>query len=462
MTTSQQLEITFSSGRSGTGPATWGQRAIWTAVSRLAPADAPRYNITVATPLEQGVPLPAVLDALGHLLHLHDSLHTRLHLDEDGVLRQTVDPAGRLPVHSRPCDGSPQEADETGRALHDELAALPFDCAEEWPIRIGLVESAGLVRHMTLVLSHTAVDGTGMSRLVMDLTELVLGTSPERIRELRPSQQPLEEADFQTSERGRRRDSNARQHALRKLRLGPPRLFPLPAGADPERRFPNAELTSPALLRAVDLVAAGHRASSASVLLAAIGAMTSRLSGHPDAVLQVIVNNRFLPGLTHAVNVVAGDAVLHLPDAGEDFAALVRRTHASTIAAYRHAYFDKQLLDEDIEKLTTEQVPLADRSCIVNDTRELAPPPRPEDAEAELPPAGEPLTRTRARTTLTWPVDFEPRPGLSYALDALQTPVALRLSMTADPAVLPRPDIERFLYGVEELVLTEAHALGHA
>ncbi|MFD0346398.1 condensation domain-containing protein [Kitasatospora aburaviensis] len=175
VTTSQQLEITFSSGRSGTGPATWGQQAVWDAVRRLAPADAPRYNITTAAPLDPGLPLPVVLGALEQLLHLHDSLHTRLHPDADGRLRQTVDPAGRLAVHLRRADGGADGAAAAGAALHDELAALPFDCAREWPIRVGLVEQDGAVRHISLVLSHTAVDGAGMGLLVADLTELSLG-----------------------------------------------------------------------------------------------------------------------------------------------------------------------------------------------------------------------------------------------------------------------------------------------
>ncbi|MGA5817985.1 hypothetical protein ACPC54_09015 [Kitasatospora sp. NPDC094028] len=63
-------------------------------------------------------------------------------------------------------------------------------------------------------------------------------------------------------------------------------------------------------------------------------------------------------------------------------------------------------------------------------------------------PAGGPSTLGR-------PVEFEPRPGLSYALDALHSAGALSLAMTADPAVLPRPEMARFLYGVEELILTE-------
>ncbi|WP_329486445.1 condensation domain-containing protein [Kitasatospora sp. NBC_01246] len=473
MTTSQQLEIDFSSGRSGTGPATWGQQAIWDAVGRLAPADAPRYNITASAPLDPGLPVAVVLGALEGLLQLHDSLRTRLVEDDRGRLRQIVDPAGRLTVHTRRCDGDAADLAAVGAALHEELAALPFDCTAQWPIRVGLVETAGLVRHMALVLSHTALDGAGMGLLVLDLSELAQGASVEAISTLRGAQQPLEEAEFQTSARGLRRDVNARAHVVRKLRLGPPRLFP-PAATHAPEPFPNAVLSSPALLRAVDTVAAGHRASTSSVLLAAVAVMTARLSGSPDAVLQVIVNNRFLPGLASAVSPVAGDGLFHLPDADGEFGDAVRRTHAASIATYRHAYYNKRLLDEEIARLTAEHGPLADRSCVFNDTRDLLPSmlaapdtesdpdpgPDSEPGSDHDPRAG--AGAADAGTTLTWPVEFPPRPGLSYALDALQTPDALQLAMTADSSVLPRPAMERFLYGVEALILSEARALAPA
>ncbi|MFJ7909513.1 condensation domain-containing protein [Kitasatospora sp. NPDC096204] len=445
MTTRQLLQIAFSSGRTGSGPATWGQRAIWDAVRQLPPADAPRYNIATEAPLDPGLPLPVLLTALEQLLHLHDSLHTRLLPDETGCLRQVVDGEGLLDVHLQSAEEHEDHEDheepaELGARLHEELAAQSFDTATQWPLRIGAVTAGGLVRHVSLVLSHTAVDGSGMGRLVADLSALCRGSSPEELAELRPpARQPLEEAEFQTSERGLRRDVGARTQFVRKLRLGPARLFP-PAAARPGR-FPNAVLRSPALPRAVERVAARHRVSTGSVLLAATATMTARLAGSTEAVLNVVVDNRFLPELANAVSVVAGDGLFHLPDATAEFGEVVRRTHAAAIGTYRHAYYDKPALAAEIDRLTAEGVRLADRSCVFNDTRELLP--------ATADPGGD-------RTTLSWPVEFEPRPGLTYALDARQTANALSLAMTADPSVLPRSAMERFLYGVEELILTEA------
>ncbi len=462
MSTSRQLEIEFSSGRSATAPATWGQQAVWDAVRGLGPADAPRYNVSLAAPVDPGVPVAVVLDALRQLLHLHDSLHTRLREDDAGRLEQTVDAAGRLTVVTRQCTGA-EDVAQDGALLLAELAGQPFDCTRDWPLRVGLVESAGLVRHLTFVLSHTAVDAWGLRRLAIDLTAIVQGDSAEVIRERHPALQPVEEAAFQVSERGRRRDTNARRHWDRKLRLGPPRLFAPPAEDAGTLRFPNAVLNSPALARALEHVAAGHRVSSSAVLLAAASVMTARLSGAPAAVLQVVVNNRFLPGLADAVSTLASEGLFHLTDAAGPFADVVRRAHATSIATYRSAYYDKRLLDRDIARITADGGTVADRSCFFNDTRDLMPsqPPGPAGPQEPAEPP-ESLERARARTTLSWPVEFEPRGNVSYALDALAAPGSLELSMTADSTVVPRPDMERFLYGMEDLVVAEALALGCA
>ncbi|PYC77195.1 non-ribosomal peptide synthetase condensation domain protein [Streptomyces tateyamensis] len=446
MTTPTALDLLFTAGRSGSGPATWGQQAIWSTLAALDPADTPRYNVAAAAPLEPGLPRAVVLAALQQLLHLHDALHTRLVAGPDGGLRQVADPAGSVPVQVVTADGADQV--RAVEELHRELAGQPFDTARQWPIRVGLVEAGGLVRQMSLVLAHTAVDGTAFGTVVADLAALAGGADRAELERRRSgTRQPLAEAEEQAGERARRRDRAAREQFLRKLRLGPPRQFPAaPAAGAP---FPNAVLSSPALGVAVDAVAARHRVSSSSVLLAATAATTARLAGRSEAVLLVVVNNRFLPGLAEAVSTVSNQVLLHLPAATGEFGELVRRTQGAALAAYRHGYYDRRQLVRQIDQLAATGVPLADRSCVFNDTRDLL----PAELAAE---AAAPVLPDRGRTVLEWPGEFAPRPGLSYALDVLPGTEALRLAMTANPAVLPRPAMERFLYGIEELVVTEA------
>ncbi|MEY9870944.1 hypothetical protein ABH931_000398 [Streptacidiphilus sp. MAP12-33] len=447
MSTDQLVRLRVAAARSRTAPATWGQQAIWDAVAGLG-ADAPRYNVALPLAVEPGRPVAAMLEDLTGLLHLHDSLRTRLLPDDSGRLIQHLDAEGELPVVLRP--GDPD-------ALFAELLGLPFDTAREWPLRVGLVEVDGLVRHLVLVLSHTATDGWGVRRLHQDLIDLSAGLSVPRIRALRPSLQPADEAVLQQSPRGRRRDEAARRYWCERLVSGPGRLFEGSRDtADPERLLPNARLHSPALAQAVAQVAAGRGVSGSSVLLAAVAARQAQLSGGGEALLQVVVNNRFRPGTAQAVSTLAQEGLFHLPAADRPFADLLGRAQSAAFTAYRHAAYDKRLLDQDIARLRQEPGGVADISCTFNDARIVR-------ADA-LPAADEvvPLTRLRERTRLTWPVEFPQRgPAFTFAMDALLVPDAVELALTADAALLPRTGMESFLLGIEELVLAEARALGH-
>lgn len=457
------LEFAFSSGRSGTGPATWGQRAIWDVVRNLG-ADAARYNVCGGGAVEPGLPAARIVKALQELFPLNDSLRTTLHGDDEGRLVQQVHDSGSAVLVVRRCEAEAVE-DEAG-ALLARLAATPFDSEHEWPARFGAVESGGLVRHMVFVLSHTAVDAWGLRHLIEDMSALSHGgASGRQLRQRRSDRlQPLEEAQYQASERGRRQDAAARRHWRGKLDLAPRRMFRPAAEPDPadvaagaQSKFPNAALDSPALAAALHRVSTAHAVSSASVLLAAASAMAARLSGSADAVFQVVVNNRFLPGLQGAVSTVAQEGIFHLPDAADRFPQLLRRAFGSSLSTYRNAYYRKASLEQDMAQLRGRQDGLCDLTCFFNDTRGV----KPGRAGAAGPPADNAsIEKLRPRTTLRWPVEFEPRHNVSFALDVLDGPGSAALSMTADSSLISRADMERFLYGVDDLVVTEALSLG--
>ncbi|MFI5910868.1 condensation domain-containing protein [Dactylosporangium sp. NPDC051541] len=440
-----ESKVAFGGARSGTGAATWGQSAIWDVVRTLGD-DAARYNVSGGLPIDPPLPPDRLAELIRTLLLRHDSLRTTLRWDGDR-LEQVVAAAGAVPLHTREC--APGDVVETAYALYPELQGRPFDAERDLPIRAGVVTSGGRVRYLILSLAHTASDGWGLRTLLADAAALAAGlplAAGERT-------QPLEEAAFQTSDKGRRRDAAARRAWLDKLTRGPASQFPARtvhrAERPPSAAFPNAVLNSPALGLALDRVAAGLEVNQSAVLLAATAAAAGALGGAPDAVFQVVVNNRFRPGMAGAVNTIAQEGLLLLPESGADFADLVRRTFGAALSAQRHAYYDKLALGRDIAGLGAP----ADHSCFVNDVRGLMP------ILGYARPAAEPLTAARERTTLTWPVEHAPRPGTTFALDVQDAPGSLELAMTADAAVLPRPDMERFLYGIEDLIVNHALAL---
>ncbi|MBB5867074.1 hypothetical protein F4553_000453 [Allocatelliglobosispora scoriae] len=443
-----ELDIAFSAGRSGAGPATWGQHAIWDAMRTLG-TDAARYNVAGGARLDPPITRSRLTAVLGELACLHDSLRTRLSAD-DGGLRQVVYSRGAVPLVVR--QSTAEELGRSANVLYGELRALPFDVEHEWPVRVGAVEVDGLVHHVVFALSHTASDGWGVRNLIADFTDLCGGRSVASILAGNGRLQPLDEAGFQASGRGRRRDAAARRFWRDLLHSGPPNLFPATAGRPAAQPFPNAVLHSPALALATEHVARYLAVSPASVLLAAAAASMGRLTGVSEAVFQVVVNNRFLPGLADVVNTVAQEGLLHVAETDGDFSLLVRRTFGATVSTHWHAYYDKLALDSDIATSRDRGDVIGDHSCVVNDFRGLVP------DETWVRPEPVPLARALSRTVLTWPVEFEPRPNLSFALDAAAVSGAIELAMTADSAVLPRPDMERFLFGIESLVVGEALA----
>lgn len=455
MTMVDEQSISLDSARAGTGPATWGQRAIWGVVTQLGD-DAPRYNLRIDIPVSPARPVSRVLADLTELLRLHDSLHTRLLPDGADGLEQVVDGAGELPVLVRTC--SVAEAAAVGAVLVEELAGRSFDHAREWPVRVGLVVCEGVVHRLVLGASHTAMDLWGEGRMRRDLRLIESGESAESLRLARPALQPLEAAEFQASPLGRRRDEAARRYWCERLAAGPRRIFADPAvpglaEADPERLFPNAVLSSPALAVAVERVASGLGVSDAAVLLGAASHQLARISGSDDILFQVVLSNRFQPAAAESVSTMAQEALFLLTDAGRDFEDALRRTRSVSFSAFRHAGYDKWALEREVSRLA-ERGEAGDHSCWWNDTRD--PDSGPFDG-VERPQA--PLGELAGQTALSWPTEFLPRKNVSVAVDVLTAPGALELAMTADPAVLTREGMERFLRGVEESVIAEAIVL---
>jgi hypothetical protein len=432
------VEISFSAGGSGAGPATWGQAAKWDVIRGLG-TDAARYNVSGGTPIDPGLPFGHVAAIVSRLVLRHGSLRTRLTEAETGLCQRLED-SGAIPTRLRLCE--PEEVTETSHALYFELQDTAFE-PESLPIRVGLVQASGLIRYVIFSLSHTASDGWGLRNLLADCATLLtggaLGDDPV---------QPLDEAAFQSSQRGQRRDEAARRYWRGRLEAAPPSQFPSRAGQPPAPRFPNAVLNSPALSLATDYVAARLQVSPSAVLLAAAAAGTEAR----DAVFQVVVNNRFLPGMAGGVSVIAQEGLFCLSETDGDFAALVRRAFGASMSANRHAYYDKLALDRDLAAMPG----IGDSTCVVNDLRGLMPMLGFAKAEPR------PLAEARELTTLCWPVEFEPRAGVTFALDAQDAPGSMELAMTADSALLPRAEMERFLYGIEDLVVSQALTLGSA
>ncbi|MFI6759234.1 condensation domain-containing protein [Micromonospora sp. NPDC050417] len=429
-----------------TAPLTWGQWALRFGVERY-PANRVLINMRRVVPMPRRAPdeVDAVRRAVGALVGRHSSLRTRLRVI-DGQWHQAVAAAGRLPtLLVRAADGDP-DGTATARALADRLAATAFDFAQEWPLRVALVLVGGRVRQIVVVFSHTTVDFGAVEILLRDLRLLLLrGTVDAPV-----GPQSIDVAEREQDPRYRRRsvrcvDRWSASFARLTGQTLPWRAPPL------EPRFRRAFLESGAADTALRLLAARHRVTSSTVLLAATTVLLARRSGNQVVGLYTMVSNRAVDGYRDAVANLAqlGLAVVDLTDR-PSFADLLPTVWRAALDAYRHAYYDPSDLRRDPESTGYPSVPGTSPHCYFNDIR-LA---------TDLDLFGRATSETEVRaamtgTTFSWLEHLDDFPWRTR-VEVVDRPGALGFILTADSAYLPPAEAERFLRELEHLLVEAA------
>jgi hypothetical protein len=428
----------FDADRAAAGPLTWGQAAIWKSVLMLRPEDFVLNIQRVFTvPARAAADVPAVAAAFGVLLGRHEALRTTFH-ERGGVVTQAVAATGRLPLEVVPAP--PGEALEVAAALAPRLAATTFDYAGELPVRVRLVRVGDRVSHCVLAFNHVAVDIHAVAVVLRELRMLLVG----RPLPGPPAAQPLAVAD---RERGALAERSAQTVAywLARHREIPPVQF-RPVRPGPTATYAQLVVTSPAAYQAAVTLAARHRASTSTVLLAATALLITRWTGHRICALHTFVNNRYQPGHADLVMPMNQLALVAVDTGGgTDLDRLVPVTWQAALSAYRYAYYDQAALDDALTALERESGIETDPLYGFNDQRR----PDPED---HLPPDGPP-----GPTTRTWvPV---PNSNWRFYLelrDVPDGPDALCALLTADTRYLPEEAIEAFLRDLETILCKAA------
>jgi len=425
--------VELTGARSGEAPLTWGQRAIWNAIGRTAPAD---HYFNLSRELVLTDRLASTVDdvrwALGQLMARHEALRTRVRV-VDGEPRQLVAASGRLPIR-------------VAAAVPADLAADRFDYAGEWPLRVALVTRDGLVRTMVLAFCHLAVDGHGAELVVQDLRLLLRAARRGRATPPAPARrQPLDLAHAEASPEGRQDSATALAYWRRELDRLPPTMFATPL-AEPERpRFWTARIVSRAIDYAVDRLATRHRVSTSTVLLAASGALVGAATGHRRCAIMPIVSNRFQADHQELVTTLSQDGLLVLDfDALEEptFGALVPSAWRAGLRAYRHARYDPDAWDRLFAELSRDRGVPTHPYCCFNDMRLVDRPTGLADGSAAL-----------ADPRLEWTARHE-RVACRFCLHITSEPAGLSVSLTADTRYLPPGLIERYLSALEMLLVS--------
>jgi len=389
-----QILVPFRGTGSGTDELSWGQREMWGAMCRQ------RSSLPVggAQRLPAGTSVDDIVATLRYVMSRHQSLRTRLRFDADGRPRQVVAESGVATLEVVDAgDADPAEvAGRLDRRYHD----TNFDYTDEWPVRMAVVLAAGTPSHMVVRYCHLAADGEGVAVMIADLANLDRATGlPTQPLD---GKEPLEQARWQLGPAGQRQSRAALRHWEGLLRAVPPRRF----GRSTDRRTPRHwELGyhSPAAHLAAAVIAGRTGTDTTPVLLAAFAVVLARLTEVNPAVTQVIVSNRFRPGLGGTVSTVNHPGLCMIDVAGVSFDEVVGRAWRSTMSAYKHAYYDPDQRDELIASIGRERGAELDLSCYFNDRRARTRPERTPSAHEPL--AALPLSALRWEPPREVPVE---------------------------------------------------------
>ena len=425
-----------------TGPLTWGQVEIWQTMRRTGRT----LNIGGTVALAPDTTVARLAATLAALVARHQALRTRFDLTADPP-RQTVSASGTVTLEIVASRAGEAEAD--AETLRHRYEFTPFDLANEFPVRWGVVTAGDTPSHLVVQYSHLAVDGFGIEAIVRDLPHLESGTPPAA------AVRPLDLARRQARPAERRHSAKSLRHWQAALRELPAERFGV--SDDPRTpRFWELVCHSPALHLALQVVAARAGVATGHVLLAAYGVALARVTGRPPSVAQVLVSNRFRPGFADAVCHLTQPGICVI-DVGEDPAAadldaVAQRVWRAATTAYLHGYFDPADHRAMLDRLAAERGTPIDISCFVNDRRGPAAalpavPTTPEQVRAALP-----------RTTLRWDRTLPTYDGTLYvqvdAGDGLEA--AVDLAIWADTHRLSPAQVEACARGIEAAAVAAA------
>ncbi len=320
-------------------PLSYGQRALWF-LDRLKPGDE-AYVIAGAARVRGALDAGALRLAFQRLLDRHPSLRTRFAEDGEKGPRQWIEPRREVAFHEEAC--SPAElAERLG-----EEAWRPFDLAGGPLLRVGLFHLSPEEHVVLLAVHHIAADLWSLGVMVGELAALYAGG-------LEPPPPPASYAGW--AARQERRLAGPEGERLwgywsRRL-AGPLPRLELPADRPRARagrpggalalRIAGKERTA-----ALKSLGRDHGATLYMTLLAGFEALLSRYSGQEDFLVGSPTAGRDEAELAGVVGYFVNPVVLRADLSGSPrFTDLLRRTRATSLAAFEHQGYPLALLTE--------------------------------------------------------------------------------------------------------------------
>lgn len=433
--------VPFAGEGAGVAELSWGQQDLWNAMRRQQTW----LPIGAVEPLPGGQTVEQAAADLRFLVSRNQTMRTRLRFDPDGV-KQVVSNAGAVPLDivdvADPDDPAAAAVDVSTRYHESD-----FDFTTEWPVRMAVIRHKGVLTHRVTVLCHLVADGHGARLMWADLAARDARTGQASTPPA--PMQPMEQVQWQRTDAGQRQCQAALRRWERVLRTVPVRRFPDPVDRGDPRHW-QGRFRSPALQLAIRAITARTGVGSAPVLLGLFAMVVWRLIGINPVVVQVLVSNRFRPGLDRAVCPVMQPSLCVLDVAGASVDQAVRVARRAAFVAYKYAYFDPHRMAELVARVGRERGAEIDLGCWFNDRRfgrpdgMLGPPPTPEQLRAALP-----------RSTFHWERK-ENEPFERLFLHVFYAPDEVELMICADTHYLSPAGMQACVRQMEAIAVASA------
>lgn len=436
----ERILVQFEGEGAGVAELSWGQREIWSVMR----AKGQSLSIGGVRQLPPGRTAPDVVDDLQFMMARHQSMRTRLRFMEDGTPLQVVENRGEIALEI--VDAGDEDPAKVAAVVADRYKATNFDYEAEWPVRMAVITARGAATHVAEMFCHLAVDAFGLAALRDDVAARYgrRGQAPPVT-----ATEPLEQATKQRGPAGRRTHDAAMRYAERLLRAAPATQF-RESGEQRSPRIWRLTCTSPAGYRALRVLAAQAGVTTSPVLLAAFAVALSELTGVSPAALQMVVNNRFRPGLAGSVSTVTQSCPCVI-DPASGFREVITRAFHAAMGAYKNSYYDLDGKNELFARIGAERGTEIDLDCLLNDrrlgSREVA------DAPGGADPAG--LREELYRTTLTWG-ERNDSPEEKLFLYINDTPGTLCYELWADTRYVSPAGMETFMRRFESVLVDAA------
>jgi hypothetical protein len=435
---SERILVPFAGEGAGVGELAWGQREIWEAMRRQGWW----LPLGFTRPLPAGTTVADVVSDLKFSMSRYPAMRTTVRSTVDGQPQQVVAASGEVELEV--VDAAGADPGAVADAVHERYRQVDHDHETEWPVRMAVICSGGVPTHQVMVACHLVTDGLGAVAMLRDWARRAeLDGTPGTAME------PLAQAEWQRGPAGRRQSDSAMRYWAALLRAIEPGRFGA-AGDERQPRHWRLDYYSTAMHLATRAIAARNRLDPSYVHLAAYCMALARITGVNPVVVQVVVGNRFRPGLGDTVSPVNQSGLCVIDVADATFEDVVARAWRKAMGTYKHAYYDPIQLNELIERISRERGEEIDIGCYFNPRRfRLAePPPQP-------PPTPDELRAALPGSELHWgaPGDL---PVERFFVNLDDLPDSVHMELCVDTRYVSPTGMEAFVRGMEAVLVDAA------